>query len=127
LADRSRLLDGLAASQPEESDLSFEGNAALIGAEPVSGNYAAVLGARTMLGRWFDRDDEPAAVISYNAWQRLFHSDPEVLGKTVRSESHTYTVVGVLRRSSAASTCRCASTSGYPSGSGPGKTWSAGG
>jgi hypothetical protein len=34
-------------------------------------------------------------VISYNAWQRLFHGDPHVLGKTVRSESHTYTVVGV--------------------------------
>jgi predicted permease len=95
LADRSRLLSGLAATDPEESDLSFEGNAVLTGAEPVSGNYAAVLGAQTRLGRWFDRDDEPAAVISYNAWKRLFHSDPNVLGKLVRSESHTYTVVGV--------------------------------
>jgi putative ABC transport system permease protein len=95
LADRSRLLTGLAASQPEESDLSFEGDAALIGAEPVSGNYAAVLGARTMMGRWFDREDEPAAVIGYGAWQRLFHGRPDVLGKTIRSESHTYTVVGV--------------------------------
>lgn len=95
LADRSRSLAGLAASEPEESDLSFEGNAALIGAEPVSGSYAAVLGARTLLGRWFDGEDEPAAVISYNAWQRLFHSDPHVLGKVVRSESHTYTVIGV--------------------------------
>src|ERR1017187_8196234 len=95
LADRSRSLAGLAASEPEESDLSFEGNGALMGAEPVSGSYAAVLGARTLLGRWFVREDEPAAVISYNAWQRLFHRDPHVLGKTVRSESHTYTVVGV--------------------------------
>ena len=95
LVDRSQSLAGLAASDPEESDLSFEGNAALIGAEPVSANYAAVLGARTMLGRWFDREDEPAAVISHDAWRRLFHSDPHVLGKTVRSESHTYTVLGV--------------------------------
>ena len=95
LAERSRSLAGLAASEPEESDLSFEGNAALIGAEPVSGSYAAVLGTRTLLGRWFNREDEPAAVIGYDAWQRLFHGDPHVLGKTVRSESHTYTVVGV--------------------------------
>ena len=50
LADRSRLLGGLSASEPEESDLSFEGNAALIGAEPVSGNYAGVLAARTTPG-----------------------------------------------------------------------------
>jgi predicted permease len=95
LRDRNRSLEGLAISEPEESDLSFEGNAMLIGAEPVSGNYAAVLGLRTSLGRWFTREDEPAAVIGYHAWQHLFHGDPAVLGKTVRSESHAYTVVGV--------------------------------
>ena len=95
LRDRNQSLAGLALSDPEESDLSYQGNAALIGAEPVSGNCATVLGARTLLGRWFNREDEPAAVISYTAWQRMFHGDPGVLGKTVRSESHTYTVVGV--------------------------------
>jgi len=95
LRDRNQSLEGLAISQPEESDLSFEGNAMLIGAEPVSANYAAVLGARTVMGRWFTREDEPAAVISYHAWQELFHGDPGVLGKTVRSESHSYTVIGV--------------------------------
>jgi predicted permease len=95
LRDRNRSLEGLALSQPEESDLSFEGSAMLIGAEPVSANYAAVLGARAIVGRWFTRDDEPAAVISYHAWQQLFHGDPAVLGKTIRSESHAYTVVGV--------------------------------
>jgi len=95
LRDRNQSLEGLAISEPEESDLSFEGNAMLIGAEPVSANYAAVLGARTVMGRWFTREDEPAAVISYHAWQQLFHGDPGVLGKTIRSESHAYTVVGV--------------------------------
>ena len=95
LRDRNQSLEGLAISEPEESDLSFEGNAILIGAEPVSANYSAVLGARTIMGRWFTREDEPEAVISYHAWQELFHGHPGVLGKTVRSESHAYTVVGV--------------------------------
>ena len=95
LRERNQSLDGLAISEPEESDLSFEGDALLIGAEPVSANYAAVIGARTMMGRWFTREDEPAAVISYRAWQQLFHGDADVLGKTIRSESHAYTVVGV--------------------------------
>ena len=95
LRDRNRSLAGLAVSEPEESDLSVDGNAVLVGAEPVSGNYATVLGARTALGRWFNREDEPAAVISYNAWQRYFHGDPNVLGRTIRSESHSYTVAGV--------------------------------
>ena len=95
LRDRNQSLEGLAISDPEESDLSFEGNAMLIGAEPVSANYAAVLGARTIMGRWFAREDEPEAVISYHAWQQPFHGDAGVLGKTIRSESHAYTVVGV--------------------------------
>ena len=95
LRDRNQSLEGLAMSQPEESDLSFEGNAMLIGAEPITGNYAAVLGLRTALGRWFTREDEPVAVISYHAWQHLFHGDPAVLGKTIRSESHAYKVIGV--------------------------------
>ena len=97
LRDRSQSLEGLAFSQPEESDLSFEGHASLTGAEPVSANYAAVLGVRTAVGRWFTSEDEPAAVISFHAWQNLFHGDPGVLGKIIRSESHAYTVVGVAR------------------------------
>jgi predicted permease len=95
LRDRNQSLEGLAISEPEESDLSFEGIAILIGTEPVSADYAAVLGARTIMGRWFTREDEPEAVISYHAWRELFQGDPGVLGKTVRSESHAYTVVGV--------------------------------
>ena len=47
------------------------------------------------MGRWFTREDEPEAVISYHAWHELFHGYSDVLGKTVRSESHAYTVVGV--------------------------------
>lgn len=95
LRDGNQSLEGLAFSEPEESDLSFAGSAILTGAEPVTSNYAAVLGAPTLLGRWFTREDEPEAVISYHAWQQLFHGDAAVLGKTVRSESHAYTVVGV--------------------------------
>ena len=37
LRERNQSLDGLSISEPEESDLSFEGDAILIGAEPVSG------------------------------------------------------------------------------------------
>jgi hypothetical protein len=58
---RQRVLyEPLAISEPEESDLIFDGNAMLIGAELISANYAAVLGARTVMGRWSTRQDEPA-------------------------------------------------------------------
>ncbi len=64
--------------EPEESDVKSEDTAALIGAEPVSANHGAVLGTPILLGRWVGHEDEPAAVISYALWQRLFHGDPYV-------------------------------------------------
>lgn len=47
------------------------------------------------MGRWFERDDEPSAVLSYRTWQRLFHADPHILGKRIRSETRWYTVIGI--------------------------------
>jgi predicted permease len=37
-------------------------------------------------------------VIGYRTWQRLFHADPHILGKRVRSETQWYTIVGVAPR-----------------------------
>src|SRR5688572_1215024 len=96
--DRSRTLSGLAASFPTESDLEVDSESTFVAAEAVSGNYSSVIGARTALGRWFTSDTDPVAVISFAAWQRHFSLSPDVLGRTVRSESQSYTVVGVASR-----------------------------
>src|SRR5437016_500288 len=53
------------------------------------------MGLPTPLGRWFTDENEPVAVLSYDAWRRFFDSDPRVLGKRVRSETQWYTVIGV--------------------------------
>ena len=95
LRGRSRLLTGIAASNPTESSLDFDGETHAAAAEAVSVDYAQVIGVRPFLGRWFEREDEPAAVIGYRTWQRLFHADPHILGKRVRSETQWYTIVGV--------------------------------
>jgi predicted permease len=98
LRDRSRTLAAVAASTPTESSIDYQGNSSSAGAEAVTANYAQAVGAPLALGRWFRTDDEPSAVISYKTWQRVFGSDPDVLGKQVRSESRWYTVVGVAGR-----------------------------
>jgi putative ABC transport system permease protein len=95
LRDRTQLLTGMAASNPTESSLDFDGETHAAAAEAVSLNYAQVIGVRPFLGRWFEREDERAAVIGYRTWQRLFHADPHILGKRVRSETQWYTIVGV--------------------------------
>jgi predicted permease len=96
--DQNHSFDGIAATLLTESSLDAGSKAHAVGAEVVTGNYAQVVGLGTALGKWFTTDDEPSAVISYSAWQRIFGGDPGVIGKTVRSEGLRYTVVGVAPR-----------------------------
>jgi predicted permease len=68
-----------------------------------------LLGARPLLGRLLLPEEDkpghaPIAILSYALWQRLFHSDPNIVGKSVtlygfrfdRKEEDLYTVAGVL-------------------------------
>src|ERR1700677_5367025 len=70
----------------------------------VSGSYFEVMGLRPVLGRLLDmRDDGPnaagAAVLTYRFWTTVLHSDPSVIGKQVRMDTRTATIVGVLEPS----------------------------
>jgi putative ABC transport system permease protein len=74
----------------------------------VDGNYFQVMGLRPVLGRLLGpADDGPnatgAAVLTYKFWRDAQHSDPHVLGKTVRLESsmgaRSAVIVGVLEPS----------------------------
>jgi predicted permease len=62
-----------------------------------------MLGAKPLLGRLLSpEDDKPGkadvAVLSETVWQRLFHSDPGVVGKTIVLSGKPFIVVGVLQR-----------------------------
>ncbi len=74
----------------------------------VDGNYFDVMGLRPVLGRLLGpNDDGPnapgAIVLTYKFWTTSLHSDPSVLGKTVRLESfagsRNAVIVGVLEPS----------------------------
>jgi predicted permease len=95
LRDRARVLSGITATVPMESDLDVGGDSDIAVAEVVSANYAEVMGVRLSAGRWFTNDHEPVAVISDSVWQRKFQRWPDVIGRTIRSESQSYTIVGV--------------------------------
>jgi predicted permease len=61
-----------------------------------------LLGARPLMGRLFlaeeDRPGRPdVAILSHATWRRLFHSDPSVVGKTIRIGAASMQVIGVLR------------------------------
>jgi predicted permease len=74
----------------------------------VDGHYFEVMGLHPVLGRLLTpADDGPnaagAVVLTYHFWRSSLHSDPSVLGKTIRLESccgaRGATVVGVLEPS----------------------------
>ena len=70
----------------------------------VSSNYFEVLGARAMLGRTLTSSDAPSpdvVVLGYYAWQRLFDSNPRVIGSIIEFRSgdlagRSMTVIGVM-------------------------------
>jgi predicted permease len=74
----------------------------------VDGHYFEVMGLRPVLGRLLTQtDDGPnaagAIVLTYGFWKASLHSDPSVIGRSVRLESvsgaRTATIVGVLEPS----------------------------
>ena len=82
-----------------------------LGSEPrvvragvVGGSFFDVMGLRPVLGRLITaQDDGPKAagvvVLTYTFWTTSLDSDPAVIGKAVRLDSRTATVVGVLEPS----------------------------
>ncbi len=70
-------------------------------AELVSGNFFSVLGLTPRIGRFFRPEEAsqpgsaPVAVIGYDFWQGYFKGDPGAVGRTLRLNSRTFTVIGV--------------------------------
>jgi macrolide transport system ATP-binding/permease protein len=70
-------------------------------AQFVTANYFPVLGVKMERGRGFmmaeDQVDapQPVAVLSYQAWQNRYGSDPQIIGRRVRIGETPFTVVGV--------------------------------
>lgn len=69
----------------------------------VSPNFFSVLGVTPVLGRAFRPEEaqpgrNSVIVISWVAWQDLFHGDAGVVGRTVKMKGQPVTVIGVLPR-----------------------------
>ncbi len=67
----------------------------------VSWQWFEVFGARPSLGRVFTPDeDRPNAnyevVLAYDTWRRLFGSDKNVVGRTIRLNERVYRIIGVM-------------------------------
>jgi predicted permease len=104
---RTRTLSGLAtASGHPQIAVTTPNGTARLTAGIVSANYFEVLGARALLGRTIVSSDEAnpqVAMLTFEAWQRHFNADPDILGKTLDArpssggaDTRFLTIVGVL-------------------------------
>jgi predicted permease len=64
----------------------------------VSENYFSVLGVTPHLGRSFMSGELPVAVISDGYWDRYFQRAPDVIGRQLRINGVSFTVIGVTPR-----------------------------
>jgi len=90
----------MAASIPNPVRYLHDGAVRNAVAEFATASYLDVLGLHPSRGRWFDATEERAgaplvAVLGHQAWTRLFHSDPSVVGRIIRVEGVAVTIVGI--------------------------------
>ncbi len=101
LRDRNQSFEGLAAYNNGQAGLDTGENPSRAFVDEVSGNYFDVFGIQPYLGRFFHASDEhgpnsaPYIVLTYAYWHSHFQGDRGVVGRTVHSNSHPFTIIGV--------------------------------
>ena len=96
-------LDVAAHAWPGGANFAANDRPEYIQQQRVSAGYFRVLGMAPRTGREFSREEDvphgaAAAILSHGFWQRVFHGDASVLGRTISLRGEEYTVVGIMPR-----------------------------
>ncbi|HVX66610.1 MAG TPA: ABC transporter permease [Bryobacteraceae bacterium] len=94
-------LQGLAAFMPLSFNLTGTGEPLRVAGARATANLFGIVGVRPALGRTFTvEEEEPGrsdvVVISDTLWKRSFGASPSVLGRKLRLDGQSYTIVGVM-------------------------------
>ncbi|MBA3240338.1 MAG: ABC transporter permease, partial [Acidobacteria bacterium] len=102
LRDNVKSFEALTATQERPNDyLSDENQTDYIRSMMVSADFFRVLGVQPASGRAFTLEEdspagEPVAILSDELWRRRLGADIGVIGRTIRINSLTYTVIGIM-------------------------------
>ena len=93
-------LSDIFAFSPLEVNFNAGGQAEVVSAQVVSGNYYSALGVPAMIGRTITEADDnagatPVAVLSHRFWANRFNSDTGIVGKQVNINNVAFTIAGV--------------------------------
>lgn len=94
-------LDVAAYSQENGVNFAAGNRPEYIQQQRVSAGFFRVLGSPPQYGREFTRAEDvpggPAvAVLSHAFWRRVFHGDPQAVGRAIMLRGEPYTVVGIM-------------------------------
>jgi predicted permease len=94
------VLSDVFAFAPVDITMNAGGQAEVVTAQAVSGNYYSALGVPAYVGRTItDSDDNggvtPVAVLSHRFWTTRFNGDPAIVGKQVNLNNVAFTIAGV--------------------------------
>jgi predicted permease len=95
------LLAGVAAfAGPVQANLTGNGHARITRTQYASGDYFHTLAVRPALGRTLQLSDDapgapPVAVLNYAYWQAAFGGSRDVVGRSVKLNGKSFTIVGV--------------------------------
>jgi putative ABC transport system permease protein len=98
---QNTVFEDMAAISPRDLSLTSDGEPERLSALRITANLLPLLGVRPALGREFvpeeDRAGGPRAVLlSHGLWQRRYGGAAGVLGRDLRLDGETYSVVGVM-------------------------------
>jgi putative ABC transport system permease protein len=100
IRDQSQTIDSMFAYTRAAGVFGSGNESSLVEGLAVTSDIFRVLNARPFLGRTFTHEEEMSnsfvVVLTYEAWQTYFNSDPNIVGKQVLMSLRPYTVVGVM-------------------------------
>lgn len=101
--EQNKVFTDLAALGSATTSLSLTGRGEPIQVEAglVTSNFLSVLGVEPLLGRGILPEEDAlgsrrVAVLSHALWQNVFGRDPGLLGRQLRLNGQSYTVVGIM-------------------------------
>jgi putative ABC transport system permease protein len=104
VAARNRSFDSMAvmeAQEPWRPALTGAAAPERLDGQSVSANYFRVLGVRPVVGRDFEQADDQfkgprVVILSDKLWRRRFNGDTMILGRPIKLDGDSYTVIGVM-------------------------------
>jgi putative ABC transport system permease protein len=92
----SKSFEQVASWGYERFQITGQGDPEQVDGSIVSENFLSTIGLRPALGRGFADGEAQAVLLGDALWRKKFNSDPSIVGRNIRMNGASFTVVGIL-------------------------------